>query len=133
MVHLTDGRAERMSVAERRLLRAPVEIVPVTILTGFLGAGKTSLLEHVLKNSEGVKVGVIVNDIAATNIDGEILKKSSNSADEDDGTVQLQNGCACCSLGDGLFGAIESLQVPPPPDSLNPRPLYPYHHHRLTT
>jgi hypothetical protein len=66
--------------------------VPVYIIAGFLGAGKTTLVQHILRNREGLKIGVVVNDIAEANIDSELLK-----FEDADGIVGLQNGCACCS------------------------------------
>mmetsp|Transcript_140160 Transcript_140160/g.349300 ORF Transcript_140160/g.349300 Transcript_140160/m.349300 type:complete len:517 (-) Transcript_140160:22-1572(-) len=78
--------------------------VPVSILTGFLGAGKTTLVGHILRNREGMKVGVVVNDVAEANIDSEVLK-----FDDADGIVGLQNGCACCSGRDDLFARLEEL------------------------
>jgi predicted AAA+ superfamily ATPase len=58
MVHLTDGRAERVGVAERKLQRGPQKIVPITLLTGFLGTGKTTLVQHILANKSGMKVNI---------------------------------------------------------------------------
>lgn len=78
--------------------------IPITLLSGFLGSGKTSTLKHMLENTEGVKVGVIVNDVASVNIDAKLISGTSK-----DGIVELQNGCACCSLADELLTAVESL------------------------
>jgi len=85
--------------SERRPLK-----VPVSILCGFLGAGKTTVIQHILKNREGMKVGVVVNDVAEANIDSEVLK-----FDDADGIVGLQNGCACCSGRDDLFARLLEL------------------------
>lgn len=84
--------------------KPPLPKVPVSILTGFLGAGKTTLVQHILKNREKLKVGVVVNDMAETNIDAEILQ-----FEDADGIVGLQNGCACCSGRDDLFARLEEL------------------------
>ncbi|CAE6950095.1 yciC [Symbiodinium sp. CCMP2592] len=83
--------------------RAPAK-VPVTILCGFLGAGKTTMVQHVLKNREGLKVGVVVNDVAEVNIDSEVLK-----FEDADGIVGLQNGCVCCSGRADLFARLQEL------------------------
>jgi G3E family GTPase len=77
--------------------------VPITLLSGFLGAGKTSTLQHLLENTEGVKIGVIVNDVANVNIDAKLISGKTN------GVVELQNGCACCSLADELLTSVDTL------------------------
>lgn len=77
--------------------------MPVTILSGFLGTGKTTVLKHLLQNSENVKIGVIVNDVASVNIDAKLVASSV------DGMIQMQNGCACCSLADELFMAVDEI------------------------
>lgn len=82
----------------------PPKKVPVSILCGFLGAGKTSMVQHILRNREGLKVGVVVNDVAEANVDSQVL-----NFEEADGIVGLQNGCACCSGRDDLFARLEEL------------------------
>lgn len=77
--------------------------VPITLLSGFLGAGKTCTLQHLLENTEGVKIGVIVNDVANVNIDAKLISGKKN------GVVELQNGCACCSLADELLTSVDTL------------------------
>ena len=77
--------------------------VPITLLSGFLGTGKTTTLQHLLENNQGVKVGVIVNDVASVNIDAKLVSGSQN------GVVELQNGCACCSLADELLTSVETI------------------------
>jgi G3E family GTPase len=81
--------------------------VPMTLLSGFLGTGKTSALKHLLENKDNLKVGVIVNDVASVNIDAKLLMSGNNMASGD--MVELQNGCACCSLADELFFSVEKL------------------------
>lgn len=94
-----------MSTASPRIQMPPRSIpkVPIILLSGFLGAGKTTTLQHILANKEGVKVGVIVNDVASVNIDAKLIAASQ------DGIVELQNGCACCSLADELLGSVDKL------------------------
>jgi G3E family GTPase len=80
--------------------------VPVTFITGFLGTGKTSTLQHLLQNTEGLQIGVIVNDMASVNIDAKLVSAASQSQS---GVIELHNGCACCSLADELMTSIDSL------------------------
>lgn len=83
--------------------------VPITLLGGFLGSGKTSALKNLLENRDGLKIGVIVNDVAAVNIDGKLLSNPNDVDLTDCPTVELQNGCACCSIADELPVSISKL------------------------
>jgi len=82
---------------------APISPVPVTIVTGFLGAGKTSLLNHILSSVHGKRVAVLVNDFGAVNIDESLIEN------RDGEVVSLENGCICCSLSAGLQVAAAQL------------------------
>jgi len=85
--------------------------IPITLLAGFLGSGKTSALQNLLSNNDGVKIGIIVNDVASVNIDQKLIanpNQNTNALDEND-TIELQNGCACCSLADELLTSVEQL------------------------
>lgn len=92
--------------------------MPVSMLSGFLGAGKTTLLRHLLQQSD-LKIGCIVNDVASVNIDAKLIRgtdKSSGRGDEKKNstadltdTIELANGCACCSIADELFDSFENL------------------------
>ena len=85
------------------------KIVPITLLTGYLGAGKTTLINHVLNNQEGYKVAVIVNDIGEVNIDAELIAKGGIVNEKDADLVPLSNGCICCTLKVDLMKQIVEL------------------------
>lgn len=85
------------------------KIIPITVLTGYLGAGKTTLINHVLNNQEGYKVAVIVNDIGEVNIDAELIQKGGVVKEEDANLVPLSNGCICCTLKVDLMKQIGEL------------------------
>lgn len=81
---------------------------PVTLLTGYLGSGKTTVMNELLKNQKGKKLAVIVNDVGSINIDASLIKKSGVSSEDTD-VVELQNGCICCGLQDEFMAAIEKI------------------------
>lgn len=85
------------------------KIVPITLLTGYLGAGKTTLINHVLNNQEGYKVAVIVNDIGEVNIDADLIGKGGVVQEEDSSLVPLSNGCICCTLKVDLMQQIVDI------------------------
>ena len=72
--------------------------VPVLLLTGYLGSGKTTLVNRILTNSKGIKFAVIVNDLGEVNIDASLIEKGGIVGKKDDSLVALQNGCICCTL-----------------------------------
>lgn len=80
--------------------------IPITVLAGFLGSGKTTLLQNLLNNSEGLRIAVIVNDVASVNIDSKLVRNNMNAAA---GMVELQNGCACCAKSEELLSSVAEL------------------------
>ncbi len=87
-----------------------LKLVPITILTGYLGAGKTTLMNHILTNQEGYKVAVIVNDIGEVNIDAKLIQTGGFIQEEDKGNVvPLSNGCICCTLKEDLMKQIVDI------------------------
>ncbi len=85
------------------------ETVRVALLTGYLGAGKTTTLNYILNNQEGIRAAVIVNDIGEVNIDAELIEKNGGATMEDENLIPLSNGCICCTLADDLAAQLGSL------------------------
>ncbi len=81
--------------------------VPIVIITGYLGSGKTTLMQNILKQ-EKRKIALIVNDIGSINIDASILNKNGNQVAQIE-MVEMQNGCICCTLRDDFMAEIERL------------------------
>ena len=93
-----------MTTANGQLAR-----IPCTIVTGFLGAGKTTLIRHILANAKGRRLAVIVNEFGDVGIDGEILKGCGDAACPEDNIVELANGCLCCTVADEFVPALDAL------------------------
>ena len=83
--------------------------VPITLITGYLGSGKTTLVNHILRNSKNHKMAVIVNDLGEVNIDAELIEKEGVVSGKDDNLVTLQNGCICCTLKKDLIEQLADL------------------------
>ena len=84
-------------------------IIPVLLLTGYLGSGKTTLVNNILSNMKGIRFAVIVNDIGEVNIDADLIQKGGVVGSKDDSLVALQNGCICCTLKADLVEQIYEL------------------------
>ncbi len=91
-------------------MKNKLKITPITVLTGYLGAGKTTLMNHILTNQQGYKVAVIVNDIGEVNIDEKLISDGGFIREEDKGNVvPLSNGCICCTLKEDLMNQIVDI------------------------
>lgn len=82
--------------------------IPVTVITGFLGAGKTTLIRHLLQNNQGRKIAVLVNEFGEVGIDGELLR-SCQICDTDNNIVELTNGCLCCTVQEEFYPTMQEL------------------------
>ena len=90
--------------------------LPVTVITGFLGAGKTTLVRHLIQNPQGKRLAVIVNEFGDVGVDGEILKSCAIPDCPAENIMELSNGCICCTVADDFIPTIEALMA------LDPRP-----------
>lgn len=95
------------------------EKIPATVITGFLGAGKTTLIQHLLRHANGRRLALVINEFGEIGVDGEILRGCGIAACADDDIVELANGCICCTVADDFLPTIEKLlNRPQPPDHI---------------
>jgi cobalamin biosynthesis protein CobW len=83
--------------------------IPATIVTGFLGAGKTTMIRHWLENAGGRRIALLINEFGDVGVDGEILKSCGVESCQEDDIIELANGCICCTVADDFLPAIETL------------------------
>jgi cobalamin biosynthesis protein CobW len=92
---------------------------PVTIVTGFLGAGKTTLIRHLLANAGGRRLALIINEFGDVGVDGDLIRSCSDAACPEDAIIELANGCICCTVADDFAPAITALlSREPKPDHI---------------
>jgi cobalamin biosynthesis protein CobW len=83
--------------------------IPATIVTGFLGAGKTTMIRHLLENAQGRRIALVINEFGDVGVDGEILKSCGVESCREEDVIELANGCICCTVADDFLPAIEKL------------------------
>jgi cobalamin biosynthesis protein CobW len=83
--------------------------IPTTVITGFLGAGKTSMIRHLLENAGGKRLALVINEFGDLGVDGEILKGCGIEGCSDDDVLELANGCICCTVADDFLPTMEKL------------------------
>ena len=87
--------------------------IPVTVITGFLGAGKTTLIRHLMQNPQGKRLAILVNEFGTLGVDGDILKSCADANCPVENIVELANGCICCTVADDFIPTIEALMALP--------------------
>jgi len=93
--------------------------IPVTVITGFLGAGKTTLIRHLMQNPQGKRLAILVNEFGTVGVDGDILKSCADENCPEENIVELANGCICCTVADDFIPTIEALMaLPQRPDHI---------------
>lgn len=96
-----------------------LEKIPATVITGFLGAGKTTLVKNLLQNNKGRRIALIVNEFGDVGIDGEILKGCGDALCKEEDIIELSNGCICCTVADDFVPTMKQLiERGTPPDHI---------------
>ncbi|MFT4012147.1 MAG: cobalamin biosynthesis protein CobW [Paracoccus sp. (in: a-proteobacteria)] len=86
---------------------------PVTVITGFLGAGKTTLIRHLMSQPQGKRLAVLVNEFGTMGVDGDILKSCADENCPEENILELSNGCICCTVADDFIPTLEKLMAMP--------------------
>src|SRR5262245_6876406 len=86
-----------------------LEKIPATVITGFLGAGKTTLIRHLLQNAKGRRIALVINEFGDIGVDGEILKGCGEDVCREEDVVELANGCICCTVADDFIPTMRKL------------------------
>ena len=89
--------------------------IPATVITGFLGSGKTTLIRHILAHAGGRRIALIINEFGDLGVDGEILKGCGDAACSDEDVVELANGCICCTVAEDFIPTMQALLARPEP------------------
>ncbi|WP_103729722.1 cobalamin biosynthesis protein CobW [Novosphingobium sp. HII-3] len=93
--------------------------VPTTVITGFLGAGKTTLIRHLLQNARGRRLALVINEFGDVGVDGELVKGCNDAACPEEDIVELANGCICCTVADDFLPTMQKLlDRPNPPEHI---------------
>ena len=93
--------------------------IPVTVITGFLGSGKTTLIRHLMANPQGKRLAILVNEFGTVGVDGDILKSCADASCPAENIVELANGCICCTVAEDFIPTIEALMaLPTRPDHI---------------
>ena len=87
--------------------------IPATVITGFLGAGKTSLVRHMIETITDKRIALIINEFGDVGVDGDILRGCGDAACKEEDIVELANGCLCCTVADDFVPTIEALLIAP--------------------
>ncbi len=87
----------------------PLEKIPTTVITGFLGAGKTTLIRHLLQNAKGRRIALVINEFGDIGVDGEILKGCGDELCREEDVIELANGCICCTVADDFVPTMRKL------------------------
>ena len=99
----------------RKMQKSPAQKIPATVVTGFLGAGKTTLIRHLITNANGRRIALIVNEFGEVGIDGDLLKSCGAPDCGEDDIVELANGCLCCTVADDFLPTLQKLLDRPNP------------------